>query len=284
MPPSNAPAVEPTPVEVNLLTSAQGLPAEVASFDVWRSGLTARPVTSIAGGTWPGTGCPADEEPKAEAESSAVETFDPFITYTVQGCLDGAPSGRLAEFRAEAEAALVYQTPYRMARELWTGERTGNPSLQSTATDVSATSAMPASEAADLLLARFEDCTAGARGWLHVPTVLAGQMASKGYLRRVGRQLQTIQGHVVIPGPGYPGAGEWGPEDAVDPTAADGEAWIYVTGPVEAAVGTVFHTGTPDRAVGSFGRTQEQLVFAEQYAIVRFPATCTFAALATVED
>jgi hypothetical protein len=155
-------------------------------------------------------------------------------------------------------------------------------------------------------LADYEDCTQGAKAWIHVPGIVAPHLSTHGFFERKGDKLVTPEGHIVVPGPGYPnGAGAWGPYTADLPpgpgqdgynagtydddltaylasgtVADDGEVWVYVTGPVEASDP---HYLPPDTAKEQrHARMQETLVTTRAVTIARFDPACVFASLVTI--
>jgi hypothetical protein len=186
-----------------------------------------------------------------------------------------------AEARKSAVETLKAKTPYAVARELWTGAESGSPSLQSTATDVSAASAQPAEVVLSELGANFDECSGGAQPTFHVPSRLIYQLMGTQVVTRVGDRLMTPTGGIVIPGPGYPNTpGEWGPNASPGPVeSAEGEAFIYVTGPVELDFSETWESGSGEPPVATFARLNRSELFVQRDAIFRFPTCCVFGAL-----
>ncbi len=269
--PAPAPSIQPDPTEINLLTSADPLPAGVASYDRWRTGLAQRHTYTVATGTWP-VDCVSEDEKDAIGETAnAVSEFFPVSLYSHHGC-----AGRVdvEAYRAEAIARVEQATPYLLAQELWTGTVSGNPSLQSTGFDLTpfVGSDLTPAEGVAALLGAFETVTAGAKTFVHVPQPIVFDLIDKVLVTRQGNRLVTANGHVIIPGPGYPVApGSHGPAGS-DPADA-GEFWIYATGCVEVGVHTTFTTGAEDNAVGGYARQNLVEYYAERLAIYRFPPT-----------
>ena len=189
-----------------------------------------------------------------------------------------------AEARKSAVETLKAKTPYAVARELWTGAESGSPSLQSTATDVSAASAQPAEVVLSELSANFDECSGGAQPTFHVPSRLIYQLMGTQVVTRVGDRLMTPTGGIVIPGPGYPNTpGEWGPNASPGPVeSAEGEAFIYVTGPVELDFSETWESGSGEPPVATFARLNRSELFVQREAIFRFPTCCVFGALAAI--
>lgn len=277
--PTPAPGILPEPTEVNILTSAEALPASVASYDRWRTGLTQREMLGVAGGSWP-VDCVTDDEKVAIAEAGEPSVFVPVAHYIHHGC-----EGRVdAEaYKAEALAILDQSTPYLLANELWTGATTGNPSLQSTGYDLTpfVASGLSPAEVIGILIGAFETNTRGAKAYIHVPQASLPELILNQYVVRQGNRLVTTNGHVVISGPGYPANGNNGPSGS--PEANVGEGYIYVTGRVEVATHTSFTIGTEDNSVGGYARQNLVEFYAERQAIYRFPTTPVFAMLADAD-
>ena len=107
-----------------------------------------------------------------------------------------------------------------------------------------------------------------------------------GYYKRQGNRFVTEGGHIVVPGPGYPNSpGNWGPlDDLEDPdsgaTSGDGEAFIFITGRIEAAEPHV-EPATKDKS-SHHARMNEFVATARAITIARFDPCCVFAALATI--
>lgn len=143
--------------------------------------------------------------------------------------LSGPPDMERMRRIAEAE------TPYVVARELWTGELAKtdpytvggvahtNSHLASAAATTVGSSAASALTALGRLEAAALDASHGQAVMLHIPTTVAWQVADR--LFRVGQQLLTAAGNVVVADGGYPGTGPTG-------QAAGATVWAYATGPV----------------------------------------------------
>ena len=274
--PIPAPGIRPEPTEVNILTSADPLPASVASYDRWRTGLAQRNLYGVAGGSWP-VDCVTEDEKVALADTANPVEFVPVAHYIHHGC-----EGRVdAEaYKSEAQAILDQSTPHLLAKELWTGTTSGNPSLQSTATDLTSfvASGLSFFDAAVVLIGAFETNTRGAKAFLHVPQIAMYELLDRLLISRQGNKFVTANGHVVVPGPGYPTNGDTGPTGSDD--AAVGQAYLYVTGCVEVATHTSFVIGTEDNSVGGYARQNLVEFYAERQTIYRFPTSPVFALLA----
>lgn len=130
------------------------------------------------------------------------------------------------------------QSPYVIARELWTGEASAaDPYTVQNGTGT-AVNAHLASDVADVVGASAADPLAGfgrleqaaleashgQQVYLHVPVLLLPQLRDV-VQARVGSQLITIAGNVLVADGGYPGTGPEG-------QAVGATAWCYATSPV----------------------------------------------------
>lgn len=166
--------------------------------------------------------------------------------------LDGEPDRE--RIRRQVEA----QTPFVVARELWTGAGTQadpyevdgqtvtNAYLASTDADVVGSGpASPLVALAQLEQAALEE-SHGQAVMLHVPVAVAWMIAPS--LFRVGQQLVTAAGNVVVADGGYPGTGPQG-------QAAGSTVWAYATSPVAVLMTGVRLVDDPaqtvDRAVNT---------------------------------
>ena len=271
------------PTEVSVLTSALPLPPEARPFDVWRGGLASRDTSNLTAYS-EALVCPDPEREAYAPEAANLTSFYPLKINLPHGC-----KGFIDDedrWRVEVDAALRAKIAWHVARELWTGTKTGSASFQNSTTGTSTTDPLAPISAISAAVADYEACSQGAQAWIHVPSVLIHTLSQLGYIERHGDRLLTIEGNVVVPGPGYPNAaGNWGPlADVEDPEsgaeAAAGEAWLYVTGPVEAAEP---HFIGPDASAEQHHRRQNEfLVTARAVTIARFPTGCVFAAQVTI--
>ncbi|MFZ4431569.1 MAG: hypothetical protein ACOYOQ_00080 [Microthrixaceae bacterium] len=274
-----APPILPTPTDVTFLTSADPLPPAVAGFDRWRTGLDQReafPGLTGANGARTGyrrMGCTVDEVTD-DIQTSDTTEFRPYAVYVQHGC-----DGRVDEavYRAEAEALLKQRLPTLMAKETVTGAvEPENPSLSAVAEDLSylpslsGSSDMERAEFTALsILAAYEANTLGARGVLWIPTATLSPFMASQFVTRQGNRFVTATGHTVMAVPGVDGS--------TPPTGGSwelGEAWFYVSGPVQAALGEVVvhlpNTGLTER------RNRVE-VWAEIPVFVRFPTQNVYA-------
>lgn len=280
-------SILPSPPEVTLLTSAQPLrnDGDEVPYSTWKDGITSRNVACIDAYS-EGAVCADPDRDVFEPSEAPISEFFPLKTNLHHGCKGFIDDeGR---WRVEVDAAANTRIAYHAARELWTGAKTGSKSFQNSTTAIStATSgALPPIAAIAAALSDYEECTQGALAYIHVPSILVGHLSIVGYFERRGDRLVTPEGHVVVPGPGYPNsAGAWGPlTDPEDPdtavSSADGEVFTFVTGVVEAPDPHMLepNTGKEQWSV----RQNEFLVTARGVTIARFDPCCVFAALTTI--
>lgn len=269
--PAPAPPIYPVAPEISLLTSADPLPQEVASYDRWRTGLASRELHGMTVGLWP-VDCVV-EQFKTDIDDESLQEFVPLAVYTHHGC-----NGRVDadEYRAEATKVLEAKLAFGLGAELWGGATTGNPSLQSTAFDISSTiGSQPVAAGVSILTEAFSQAASGVMGTLHVPYTILHEMTLNNLVVRNGNRLETIIGQTVIPGPGYPTATSTAPDGSDEP--ALGTYYIYITGPVQVGLGPTIVTGTQTDSVGDYARQNLVEFYAEQQAIVRFPTAPVFA-------
>lgn len=228
----------------------------------WTGGVTFTP--SCGGsGIW---GC-AYGQTKAEIEekSDPVE-FDPFLIYAGRTC-SGAPDED--ELRTLAQIALRRGMSGSFARELQQSDPlVGNPDLVTTATDITPASPPCINNAIAGLMTTAQECGGGELTF-HAPLVaLASLMQYNLVTFEDGRY--RLGGHTIIVD-GYENVGPTGAA-----AAADNEVWLYATGPVE------YRLGQNIDVAHYTGQRNEQIVLAEQLAILRFDPCCVYAILAEI--
>mgnify|MGYP000093004729 CR=1 FL=1 len=294
-------SILPQPPEVSLLTSAYPFPDEIASFEKWGSqGVQARDLGCM-GAYSERTLCADPDRTVFEPGEEQCSSFFPLKTKLPHGEKTGKVDDE-ARWQEEAEAALAARLPYFVARELWTGAKTGSTSLQSAA-EISTSDAQLPVTAIATALSDYEECSEGAKAFIHVPSVLVPYLEAHGFHERRGDRYYTTAGHIIVPGPGYPNrAGAWGPyqdtrppgpgEDGYDAGSYDadltayyasgaeadaGQVWIYVSGIVEVPKPHVLPTQVQRHPL-----TQAYMVTPAAMTIHRFDGCCVFAALTTI--
>ena len=238
-------------------------------------------------------------------EGTAVHA-DPFLVYTPLACDWASRGTRLAD---DATALTDVHTAYAMGQALWLGvgmhADSSIPTLRRNAVDVTGGSAVTVDVGAAILLSQYEQATFGSGGAvLHVPSVLMvgaeGGIPGGGRIAtRVADYYRGPLGSLVSPGPGYPhgastqGANGNGP--LISGTADSGagtntevyagnnlnEAWMFVSGPIEYALGPIVVLPTEDwqrryGPAGSGGRTNQYEVWAQRMAIMRYDPCAIF--------
>lgn len=244
--------------------------------------------------SYPWRVCDGDQEDKALSELGGPVSSSPFVIYTPLEC---EWAGAEETLEPAARALNQAQTAYGMARALWMGEglpsAVSQPTLRNTATDLGFVGDLD--DVVARLLGAYEQGTYGLGGAvLHIPSIL--MTGALGGLPGGGR-VATLEGNVyrgplgsvISPGPGYP----WGESDDGDdgfgPFVADAspelylgsagdEVWIYVSGPVEYALGPT--NVLPPNQSASAQRRNTAEVIAERAAIFRFEPCSVWAARA----
>lgn len=216
---------------------------------------------------------------KPDAEPQEAVHFDPFGVVAADGCND--PWMMNSEFRARAGRTLDMGQSSILARELLQSTVTGNPDLQSTATDLTALMTNPAPvgwvEAATSLLYAMTNAGYVGDVVLHAPQWLLPSFNASG----VGDiDPATRQAYI---GP-HPVAFDAGYNGLVGPNGATGAApniagWVYATGPVEYAFGAPLDA---DGLVAADTATNDRYVVAERPGILRFDPCQVFAVLVEV--
>lgn len=259
----------------------------------WRNGLSWTQASCVPSKAWPW--CPAPGQMKDEPDGlGGVIDVSPFMVYTPLMCEWVTDEESI---NSQASALTDVHTAWAVARALWFGEGLPDvpeqPSLRRSAVDVSVGGAADLDDALAQLLGAYEVATGGNGGAvLHVPSIfftgaLGGVPGGSLVAKAEGNLYRGPLGSVLSPGPGYPwgvsvqGADGFGPIISEGPPVYAGsavdEAWVYVTGPVEYAVGPI------ERLVpGGNQRINTHEVYAERPAIVRFDPCTAFAALANM--
>lgn len=283
MPKPMPPIAQREPV-TSLLTAAYPLPPEFRSYETWKSGIAARNLVNVSASAEP-----VDCRPEGDLydpDQAGQYVFKPLLTYLPHGCDDG-PTGDEDEWRAEAAALARISAPWHMARDLWTGGVTGNPSLQSSAVTSSSAGDLTPMGGVAAVLADYDECSQGKQAFIHAPSCLEPAFTEANLFRTVGGRHVTASGHVIVFGPGYPaGAGDWGPwTDPEDPDSAQSstasQAWIFASPPVEAAGPHVIRFQDQESEFWEV-RKNRFLAIAQVASVVRFDNRCVFGALVTI--
>jgi hypothetical protein len=261
--------------------------------DSWRSGLawSSRCQESFASWVCPEPGF--TREPDADAGGAVMSA--PFHLYTPLSCEWARDEDEVESYAADLNEAHL---AWGMAKAVWMGEGIDSteltqPTLRRSAIDVSGAAAVTLDEGFELLLAYYELGTGGSGGAIiHLPSVLATSALGGGnggaiLMRPEGNVYRGPLGALVSPGPGYPlggssdGEGGYGPLIDDDPTEVyagneDDEAWVYISGPLEYALGAA-EVERPD--ADSHLRRNTVEAWARRAAVYRFDPCSVWAVL-----
>lgn len=300
------PAVAPRP---SLTTTARPLPDDVN----WRTGIEFRDNGARTRGIWPyQAGTEHADKSSFEPTAPALAAFRPVMLYVPLDCdyvtvgQLGTEDSWLAEARDELDATSAYQLARTLAGGVAADEWANdpdcdagiNPTLSqpypgqvftanypdgSTANAVVGTAGdHPIAGLGDLLDA-YTDTTRKGGATVHVDMRILPHLLAMGIVKLQGDIYVGPGGSVVIPhaelvGPATDAAG-------VPDAPAAGNRWMYITGPVEYALGEarVLPEERAQRFYG-YGRTNRWSVIAERQGIVRFNPSVVFAAEVVAPD
>lgn len=281
----------PRAPEVSLLTSAESFPEADQPYAKWRSGVSSQTLLCLEASSEAAECVVGDDDERYDPAAPDNSTFYPLNTYLPYGC-----EGFIGEYDtwdSQADAALKAKIAFHVARELWTGEKSGSPSLQSSAILLTTDGPLSPSAGAMMALAAYEECTQGAQAFILAPSAAQDDLESRSFYRRVGSKFVTTKGHIVVPGPGFPQSpGAWGPTHYTDngdivegdpAEAAAGEAFLYVCGPIQAA-GPVDSSQQSSQASRRHPRTNKYLTVPSVATIARFDPCCVFAVKIRITD
>lgn len=192
-----------------------------ADDEHWINGITLTPEQCGAIEGWTPDCGPGDDKASGP-NRSAPRPADPFVLIGRDQC--STFSHRAAEYQARARRHLAAQESRGAEAELWSG------ALAPTNARLAAGAGVPVLGGGVLGLRRslatlvqgLADRRAG-RGLIHARPYLVELWGGLGLLRQNGRRLETITGHHVVAGTGYPGSG---PE--AQATTATSE-WAFAT-------------------------------------------------------
>lgn len=272
-----------------LARTAAVAPGSIENPASWRSGISWRSTQSLAafGRALCGTG---DMEAAPPLEHPAFYPYWLYVPYSCDWVLpvgvDGITvggGGRTVEgetltvesYKLDATNSLESMTAWEVSRELWTGAiEDDNPSLQNKAVDKSAAGAVHPTTALGILLENYSDCTQEGGAVIHAPLQAVVSLLHSGLIKQQGDVYYGPGGCVISPGPGYPAvATGTGPAGA---DAGAGNVWMYVTGPVEYALGDI--VDIPDDIEAFYNPTTNRYEITPQRAVIhRFDTHCVFA-------
>lgn len=250
--------------QVSLLTVARTLP----NGTEWRSGISHLPNGCSPAAGWPN--CEVDPAPpnKCAPQFPGAANFAPWLFYVPDGC-DLAPFYAEDWERRSSEALAAY-TPWAMSLELDTGALSGNPSLRSTAVDLTGAGAIDVVNGIGALIRARVEAGFGGMATLHVPAWLIPAFEDH-YL--LDNSTGAMSGAMVrvSPGPGYTGVS---PDSTLNIVPGPGEGWLYITGPVEYELGPIEVYPKRDQQQHLTNTVE---VYAERAGILRFDPCGVFA-------
>lgn len=220
-----------------------------------------------------------DDDPKPLNTGVDAVTFKPFLIEFNAASCDGGIAGDWDQLSARAKRGLDTRTSRGIALALSSSAPDGvandSPNLPGSATDVTPGSG-PASIVNTItgLLQDSVDCGANGELFIHAPHWTLPHILKEFLVTQIGSVFK-VGPHTLVLDQGYTNEEPTG----ADP-AGDGEAWIYVTGPVEFAKTPV--QPLDDTSHGFQTRLNSANVIAAQLAIYRFDPCCVFAAKAKV--
>lgn len=270
----------------SLLTAASRFPQGID----WGQGVSFRQTHCPTVDTW--AYCPGVDDKKATPSGAGLATFYPFDGYVVTECDSVLPENAAGELDPETQRQADATSAYSLSRELWEGDtNTGdsaNPSLMRPfpgETDefdpdhIIAGGPLAPVDAIGRLLAAYAEGTKMGGATLHIPPRLIPVLLQNGTISLTGQAMTVGNLAAVSPGPGYPGAGDTGPDGAA---ASSAQVWMYVTSPVEYDFGAV--RLEPENTVARWfdRRLNKYFVLAERKMIYRFDPCAVWAVLVTV--
>lgn len=291
------PAVAPRP---SLTTSARPLPDGTN----WMSGIHFRDTGLLSRGIWPYQAGPDhDDKGPFEPQAPPIAAFRPVLLYVPLDC-DFVTLGDEDSWLATARDELSTSSAFQLARTLAGGvdgdewfsdpncDAGINPTLSQPYPGEAFGAAPPGGSAANdvvgsagdhpiagvgELLAAYTAATMKGGASLHVEVRLLPHLLAMGHVNQRGDIYVGPMESVVIPHSELLGPATNADGDPDAPAA--GNSWMYVTGPVEYALGEarVLPEERAQRFVG-FGRTNQWSVIAERQGIVRFNPSVVFAA------
>lgn len=271
----------------SLVAAAQPLP-EDAEWEAF--GVEHDPEACL--GAWVWQKCSVDgdegvdEEPVHKPLNDGVDAlrFLPFLAEANAASCDGLP-GDLDVLEARARRVLSWNYSQQIARAFSSSAPDGFPNVNPNLTngqDVTP-GAGPSSLCNTIagLLEEAVECGLNGDLWIHAPAWTLPAFLEHHQIVQVGN-VWKLGPHTVILDQGFANEGPPGGD-----VPADGQAWIYVTSPVQVSTGPVHilrdgRAPLPASLHGLEPRLNRANVIAAQLAIYRFDACCIKGALAAV--
>lgn len=258
-----------------ILSAARSLPAP---YSEWRQGVTFNPLCNDVQGL--NEVCPAGEGPltKEILGVSAPVEFLPFVLLSGRECSTWMPGSELLD---QARMSLEMGISRSFAQQLESDPLgASGRSLYTDATDI--TGATLANMTATLTGLLGAVCECGKFDLtIHVPLyAIPTLIESQTITWDDSGTGRWMYGPWVVSADCYEGLGVATPSGAnpspgpADPAAC--EAWVYITGPVEVAIGDLEVIADVDE------RTNGQIQLVERLGILRYDPCCVYAAKALV--
>jgi hypothetical protein len=205
-----------------------------------------------------------------------VVTFSPFAVQVARSC--GVMSGIGGQLSDDARRRLNEAIGFRLARELYTGEITSNPAITVDPTVIAVSEALPVCQAVALMIEHIAELYGNLAATLHVTPAALEILASEVCVVREGNQFFTHTGHLVIGDAGYDGRAPTADGYALtDP--ADGEEYVYATGPVAWEYGPAEAFDLTDLGSTTDGRQNRLAALARQPVVAVFDPSCVHLAV-----
>lgn len=286
------PGIKVKPPPVSLLSVATNLSGQLGNPGVgggpaWKSGVAWRSAACAPGYRWSYCGY-NDSTVKQDPADINAPGFLPYTIYVPYRCdwvtterqptTEGGSIGA-SDYRQDANDELEAVTPFHVSQELWTGSiEADNPSLENSAVDVTGSGAVHPVTALGTLMDAWASGSAdhnsqgGGIPVIHAPWSIVVSLIANHIISQQGDAYYG-PGCYVSPGPGYPTDGSGGPNGD---DAGEGNVWMYLSGPVEYALGDPEEI-PDDESAHWDRRANAWQVWAQRQAIHRFDPCSVFA-------
>lgn len=244
----------------------------------WQNGLAWEPEACGVGEVKD----PCDANPNKETNANrTIREFDPVALVVGDRC---SSFDVRRDWQARARRKLLACQSKLLAEEFWNGALARSRSLPNAflaqlGANTITTSPVNLVDGLSCLEEALADCGCG-RGMIHATVGTTTWWRRFGLIDRVGDQLLTINGTVVVADAGYTGDGptiiaEGGAPD----TATSGSVWAYGTDMVDVRLGPIRLVPDAEDLAGAVDRTDNLVEFrAERLAAVTFDGCCHVAA------
>lgn len=247
-----------------LLASARVLPA---TYDEWRQGINFNTGCNPDGTGLIGCVDPEDATDKNISDIGVVEEFSPFLAYSGRSCSTWVSSEELIEAASQGLESTISKA---FATQLQLGTVGTNPSLNSTATDIT-----PGGGPVDLvntfsgLVQAICECGINDLTF-HVNLRAIPFLLERQIVKWDADSGTWKHGPYTVSADCYGTVGPGEDEENVDGS----EVWVYVTGPIEVGIGDAQPVEGLDVQVNG------KLELVERLGILRFDTCCVYAAKA----